>query len=118
LAAARESSVALFGWMILESVFFVDATVALVRRLLRRERLYEAHRSHAYQWLSRRWQGHKRVTLLVWAINVVWLLPMAWLCAEYPEQAILFVGIALTPLVPLALLTGAGRAESKDPSNL
>jgi len=29
----------------------VDATVTLLKRLLRGERVYEAHRSHAYQWL-------------------------------------------------------------------
>ncbi|MEX5669471.1 glycosyl transferase, partial [Pseudomonas neuropathica] len=34
-------------WLILLGVFIVDATVTLVRRLLRRERPYEAHRSHA-----------------------------------------------------------------------
>jgi len=118
LAAARESSVALFVWLILGGVFFVDATVTLIRRLLRRERVYEAHRSHAYQWLARRWRSHLRVTLLIWVINIGWLLPMAWLCTEYPEQALVFVGIALTPLVPLVLLAGAGRAESKEPSNL
>jgi hypothetical protein len=64
-----------------------------------------------YQWLARRWQSHQQVTLLVWAINLGWLLPMAWLCTEYPEQAVLFAGIALAPLVPLGLFAGAGRAE-------
>ena len=41
-------------WVILLGVFIVDATVTLVRRLLRGEKVYEAHRSHAYQFASRR----------------------------------------------------------------
>ena len=40
-----------------DEVFFVDATVTLVRRGLRGERVHEAHRPHAYQWLARRWQA-------------------------------------------------------------
>ena len=111
LAAARENPVALYVWLILGGVFFVDATVTLLRRLARRERVHEAHRSHAYQWLSRRWQSHLKVTLFVWAINIFWLAPMAWLCTRYPSNSLLFVGIALGPLVVGALIAGAGRTE-------
>ena len=39
-----------WGWLILLGVFVVDATFTLARRLLRGERVYEAHRSHAYQY--------------------------------------------------------------------
>lgn len=114
LAAAHENSVMIFVWLILGGVFFVDATVTLIRRLLRGEKVYQAHRSHAYQWLARRWGSHLRVTLLVWAVNLFWLLPFAWLCTRYPEYALVFVGVALGPLVPLALVAGAGRAEKRD----
>ena len=53
LAATREDPVSLRIWLILGGVFFGDATVTLLRCLLRGERVYEAHRSHAYQWLAR-----------------------------------------------------------------
>ena len=61
-------------------VFFVDSAVTLLRRLARRERFYEAHRSHAYQWLARRWNSHLRVTLACLLLNLLWLAPWAWLC--------------------------------------
>jgi len=112
LASARENGVMIFVWLILGGVFFVDATVTLVRRLVRGERVYEAHRTHAYQWLSRRWCSHLRVTIVVWAINICWLLPMAWLCVKFPQLAVLFVLIALGPLIWLALLIGAGKPET------
>jgi Fuc2NAc and GlcNAc transferase len=112
LAAARQNGAVIFVWLILGGGFFVDATVTLVRRLLRRERIYEAHRSHAYQWLSRKWQSHKRVTLLLWGINVGWLLPLAWLSTKFPTHALQLVGVALTPLICLAICAGAGRKEA------
>jgi Fuc2NAc and GlcNAc transferase len=113
LAAAKENPVAAFTWLILGGLFFVDATVTLARRLFRGERAYQAHRCHAYQWLSRRWKSHQRVTLTVWGINLVWLLPMAWLSQRYAQQAVMIVALALAPLVIAALVAGAGKAEEQ-----
>ncbi|HEY6921901.1 MAG TPA: glycosyltransferase family 4 protein [Steroidobacteraceae bacterium] len=112
LGAARENAAALWSWLILSGVFLIDATVTLARRLARGERVYEAHRSHAYQWLSRRWGSHRRVTMAVILVNVAWLLPCAVLSASRPAQAPLIVGAALVPLAIVALAAGAGRSES------
>lgn len=113
LAAARESAVALLAWLILGGLFFVDATVTLARRLARGERASEAHRSHAYQWLARRWQSHLRVTGLSVAINVLWLFPCAFVAATRPHLAGWMVVLALTPILVGALLAGAGRRETR-----
>jgi UDP-N-acetylmuramyl pentapeptide phosphotransferase/UDP-N-acetylglucosamine-1-phosphate transferase len=45
------------------SPFIVDATVTLLRRLLRGERVWEAHRSHYYQRLVLLGWGHRRTVL-------------------------------------------------------
>jgi Fuc2NAc and GlcNAc transferase len=108
---AHESSLALLVWLILGGVFFVDATVTLARRLLRGERLYEAHRTHAYQCLVRRWGSHRRVTLAILAVNVFWLLPMAMVAARSPVHAPLVLAVALGPLIVLAFAVGAGASE-------
>jgi Fuc2NAc and GlcNAc transferase len=110
---AQDSTLAFLVWLILGGVFFVDATVTLVRRMLRGERVHEAHRTHAYQWLTRRWGSHRRVTLSVLAVNVFWLLPMATFAARSPAHAPLFVAAALAPLVALALAARAGAPESQ-----
>lgn len=112
LASTRDNEVMPFVWLILAGVFFADATLTLVRRLIRGDRIFEAHRSHAYQWLARRWKSHRRVTLVTWGINLLWLLPMAWMCNRFPERAIIVALAALLPLIFLALIAGAGRAES------
>ncbi|MBM3272994.1 glycosyltransferase family 4 protein [Candidatus Kaiserbacteria bacterium] len=101
-------------WLVLAAVFVTDASVTLLTRMLRGERWYEAHRSHAYQRLSRRWQsdrkaGHRSVTLLVVAINELWLAPWAWACLQWPAGSVAFVVVAYLPLVLAALWLGAGR---------
>ena len=115
LAATRSNPVAIWVWLILGGTFFVDATVTLLRRTLQGERVHEAHRSHAYQWLARRWGNHLPVTLSVLALNVLWLFPAAWLAVNNPPLAIWIVAAAYAPLIILAIAAGAGRPEQRIP---
>lgn len=50
------------------SPFSVDATLTLLKRALRRERLWQAHRDHYYQRLVRMGWGHRRTALAEYAI--------------------------------------------------
>jgi Fuc2NAc and GlcNAc transferase len=114
LGAAREQSGAVWVWLVLGGVFFVDATLTLVRRALAGQHVHQAHRSHAYQQLARRWHSHARVTLGVLSINLLWLLPCALLATRWPQHALLIAVLALAPLVLLAVLAGAGQREPED----
>lgn len=105
----------LWSWIILLGVFVVDATVTLLRRLARRERVYEAHRSHAYQSASRRIGSHRPVTLAVGAINLCWLLPLALLVGTARLDGLLGTLIAYAPLLWLTWRYDAGaRARGAD----
>jgi Fuc2NAc and GlcNAc transferase len=117
LAATRENPAALNVWLILGGIFFCDAFVTLVRRLARGERVYQAHRSHAYQWLSRRWGSHRSVTLALVCVNLFWLLPSAWFAAVHPGRAAWAALVALLPIVMVLLLAGAGRRVASDAEN-
>jgi Fuc2NAc and GlcNAc transferase len=88
-----------------------DNPATLLSWLIRGERAYEAHRSHAYQWLARRWHSHSRVTIAATAINICWLLPCALFAMAHPQFAAWSTVGAFTPLILLVLFTGAGRAE-------
>lgn len=112
LAAAFQRPAEIWVWLILGGVFFVDATVTLVRRVARGERVYQAHRIHAYQWLARRWGSHRRVTVSVLAVNVFWLLPCAFFAKTDPAHDAWIAVLALIPLVTAAIVAGAGRPES------
>lgn len=95
-------------WPILLGVFAVDATVTLLRRLLRRERIFEAHRSHAYQHAAQQFGSHKSVSMAVGVINLLWLLPIAAMVATDRLAGLSGVCIAYLPLVVLALVFKAG----------
>jgi len=110
-AASARGKFPIEVWGILAGVFLVDATVTLVRRLIRGERWFEAHRTHAYQHWARRWGSHLPVTVAVAAINLCWLLPWAWLAASRPQWAVAAFSAALLPLTGLAIVCGSGREE-------
>ncbi|MDH0732191.1 glycosyltransferase family 4 protein [Pseudomonas sichuanensis] len=112
LVAAWQSSQLFWAWLILLGVFVVDATFTLGRRLLRGEKVYEAHRSHGYQFASRRYKSHKRVTLAVLAINLLWLLPIAVVVVHWQLDGLLGLLIAYSPLLVLALKFDAGKQEN------
>lgn len=103
-----------WSWFILYGVFMVDATVTLVRRVNRRQPFYQAHRSHAYQYASRRLRSHRNVSLAIGAINLAWLLPLAWLVAEGRLDGVAGVVIAYAPLAWLAFKFKAGDAAAQD----
>jgi UDP-N-acetylmuramyl pentapeptide phosphotransferase/UDP-N-acetylglucosamine-1-phosphate transferase len=48
--------------------FVVDATVTLMHRLMRGERVWQAHRSHYYQRLIQLGAGHRRTALLEYTL--------------------------------------------------
>jgi len=76
------------------SPFIVDASMTLIRRMMNRERIWEAHKSHYYQRLVQMGHGHK-ITVL--AEYVVMLLA--------GSSAMLALRIDL-PIVTVAVLAG------------
>ncbi|MNJ17999.1 putative undecaprenyl-phosphate N-acetylglucosaminyl 1-phosphate transferase [compost metagenome] len=111
LQAAWTSSQLFWCWLILLGVFIVDATFTLLRRLSRGDKVYEAHRSHAYQFASRQYGKHLPVTLVVAALNVFWLLPVALSVMLLGVDGALALVIAYVPLVVLAVRYRAGQLE-------
>jgi Fuc2NAc and GlcNAc transferase len=111
LQAAWVSEQMLWAWLILLGVFIVDATFTLFRRLLRGDKVYEAHRSHAYQFASRRFGKHLPVTLAVGVINLFWLLPIAVGVTQFGLDGAMGVIVAYVPLIVLAIKFHAGDLE-------
>jgi len=48
--------------------FIGDATITLLKRLLRRERVWQAHREHYYQRMVRMGLGHRRTALVAYVL--------------------------------------------------
>lgn len=101
-------SMSLWSWFVLLAVFVVDATLTLLRRVMRGERWNQAHRQHAYQHMARGASGHKTVSLAVLGLNLLYLLPLAIAAGKYPVYGVYFGILGVIPLVLLALYCGAG----------
>lgn len=97
-----------WGWIILLGAFVVDASFTLIRRIIHGKKFYEAHRSHAYQYLSRRLGAHKPVALGFGVINLLWLLPIAGLVVSNILDGAVGVVLAYLPLMLMAYLCKAG----------
>ena len=109
LMAAKQQHELLWVWIILLAVFVSDATITLIRRLLRKQKPHVAHRSHAYQHLAIRFNSHAKVSLLLLAVNIVWLLPIAFFVANKQLAGTTGVVVAYVPLTVAALALGAGK---------
>lgn len=125
LYTAAAYSISLWSWLILLGLFVVDASWTLGVRVLNGEKWYQPHAKHAYQHLARQRQSayvarglpadrgrtlaHRSVILLGLVVNLLWLLPLAWLAALYPAYGLLLTLTALAPLVMLVRSIGAGR---------
>jgi len=109
LMAAKQQPELLWVWIILLGVFVSDATITLIRRLLGKQKPHVAHRSHAYQHLAIRFNSHTKISLVVLAVNVAWLFPIAFLVANKQLVGTTGVVIAYVPLLIAALSLGAGK---------
>lgn len=53
------------------SPFIVDATVTLIKRILKREMIWKAHRSHYYQRLIQMGWGHRKTAIAEYILMIV-----------------------------------------------
>lgn len=64
LWSARDGIFPFWIALLVFSPFIADATVTLLRRLLQREKLWQAHKTHYYQQLVQAGWGHRKTVLL------------------------------------------------------
>lgn len=93
------------------SPFVIDATLTLVRRTLRGERIWEAHRNHYYQRLVQAGWSHRRTVL--WEYGLMFLNSVAALGAFHASTEIQWAIIGSMFLVYLAAIVGVRRMEMR-----
>lgn len=69
LEGERTSTAPALVWAVLLAPFVVDATLTLFRRMKRKEKLFQAHRSHVYQLAVQKGHSHQVVTLSFLALD-------------------------------------------------
>ena len=93
-------------WIIICGYVLTDTTTTLILRLLYVRPFLDAHRHHAYQSLAYRSGDHRRVTLMVIVIQVLWLLPIAMTAYWVSSYGAVFTFMALAPLTIFSAKNG------------
>jgi Fuc2NAc and GlcNAc transferase len=97
ITGAATGAVSIWLSIVICSVFAVDATATLGRRLVSGERWYTAHRQHAYQRLLVAGWTHQRVLLLYVMINALVVLSAILVGVGFPHLDFwLALGVAVT----------------------
>jgi UDP-N-acetylmuramyl pentapeptide phosphotransferase/UDP-N-acetylglucosamine-1-phosphate transferase len=94
--------------LILPLYFLADATITLLRRLARGERVWEAHRRHFYQAAVQRGFGHAAVVHRVIAANIV-LIGCGWIA----ENGWPILGLVIAVVAVLLLLAWMMAAPAR-----
>lgn len=92
----QNNGTSIFIWLILFGTFWFDATLTLFRRYQNGEKLFMAHKKHAYQRLTQRGWSHEKVVVYSIGINMV-LLFLGYI-------AFLFQGLAMVSFVATLVL--------------
>jgi Fuc2NAc and GlcNAc transferase len=90
-------------WVLLTALFWFDATVTLVRRILAGQEWRKPHKLHAYQRLIQGGWSHTQVLLGAIAANCVLAGLAVWIIYE-PRLTYFAFGVAMTMLTCLYLL--------------
>jgi UDP-N-acetylmuramyl pentapeptide phosphotransferase/UDP-N-acetylglucosamine-1-phosphate transferase len=69
----NEQQFNLIGWLILTSLFWVDASVTLFRRWRNNEKLSVAHKKHFYQRIVRSGFTHKKTVIRMILVNIFFI---------------------------------------------
>jgi UDP-N-acetylmuramyl pentapeptide phosphotransferase/UDP-N-acetylglucosamine-1-phosphate transferase len=95
--------------LILPLYFVADATLTLLQRIARREKIWDAHRQHFYQRALDRGLPVPRILTIVFILNVLLAL-LAWSSIALPwgsaQAVVLLVAAALVGLALNRLARG------------
>jgi UDP-N-acetylmuramyl pentapeptide phosphotransferase/UDP-N-acetylglucosamine-1-phosphate transferase len=108
-------------WVATLSPFLFDSIATLVRRLLRGERVYLAHRTHFYQRLVQQGWPHARTTILYGAVATTSGL-IAALSMSGGAAGLVWVAFAVPLAIPIivgrpAINRSTGSGSSQRPGH-
>lgn len=108
----RNNTLDLWQPLLLFAPFWVDATCTLIRRLVNRERVWEAHRTHAYQRFAQAGWGHRGTTLAEYACMALMVVAAWWFGGLGPQPRLfLLLGVAVLFILAWLMLRSVERAH-------
>lgn len=109
LLSAATTTVSMWSWIILLTLFIADATTTLLVRFFTGQNVLDAHRLHAYQKLAQRAGRHLPVTLGYAVVMVCFLLPVSFVANAIPGSGVLVFSVIFSLFSAVAFKLGAGR---------
>ena len=94
LYSAKEEIIPISIWLILLAPFIGDATFTLIKRIIKKEKWYEAHNSHAFQKLFQHGLSHRQLTFGLIITNLFVMWPLAILTQIYQNYDLYIVILA------------------------
>jgi Fuc2NAc and GlcNAc transferase len=89
------------------SFFWIDATITIIRRFIRGQKIFQAHKTHAYQKATQIF-GHWKVSLFIILVTMFWLTPMAKMAVTLKEWDNTIMLISLLPILAIILVFNPG----------
>jgi len=83
-------------------VYGVDSVMTIILRLLRRENIFKAHRTHLYQYLANEARGNRLVIAVCYGVFQVGIGMLALVASPHPAG--IQIGVAICVLVLLTML--------------
>lgn len=118
IASEHGGALPLLAWFVLLGVFIADSTFTLVRRAIRGEKLYAAHRTHAYQRLVQSGWSHGKISVAVAILNIVLAVAVFVLAfrRDLLMQLVAIAGVLLLGIYGVVERRAplAGQLRSKD----
>jgi Fuc2NAc and GlcNAc transferase len=112
----NNKTISMWTWLILLAVFWLDVVSVLIIRLLTKQKIFEAHKTHCYQKVTQfiemkknRTFAHRTTVILITLINFLWLFPLAIMSQYYENYGLWLLIISCLPLLFLAFRFKAGR---------
>ena len=114
LETGASSSGGLAGWaavLLLPGYYLCDATYTLLKRALRRENVFEAHRQHFYQQATQRGFSHAGACLAIAGLNAGLIALALFMAPVYPVYSVA-AGLGAVILLCLLFRRGGLKAET------
>jgi len=101
ISGHKSADVSLLVWFILLSIFIMDATLTLIKRMINGEKWYAAHKGHAYQRLIQLGVSHAQLARSVLLINLCLLWPVAYAAFKWQPASFYLVIFIITLMLIL-----------------
>jgi Fuc2NAc and GlcNAc transferase len=92
----------IYAFVIIMSFFWIDASITLIRRILRKREIFKGHKEHAFHKASDIF-GHWKVSCFIICTTLFWLNPMARFAVINPNYGVFITALAVLPVLVIIL---------------